>query len=115
VGGGSGSTGTREGADFSSRGGLSLSRDELACFRGDDLGTVLRRAEQLALLMCAWKLYDEQLVLGECMQSRWRWRQRPLAILKEIGRELKRGSQPYILLFIICYFYLPTNLTDKLL
>jgi hypothetical protein len=100
VGGGSGSTGARETADFGSRGGRSLSREELACFRGDDLGTVLRRAEQFGFLMSAWNLYDKQLVLGECMQSRWRWRQRPLAILEEIGRELKRGRQPYILLFV---------------
>jgi hypothetical protein len=85
VGGGSGSTGAREAADFGSRGGRSLSREELACFRGDDLGTILRRAEQLGFLMSAWNLYDKQLVLGECMQSRWRWRQRPLAILEEIG------------------------------
>jgi len=70
------------------------------CFRGDDLGTVLRRAEQLGFLMSAWNLYDKQLVLSEFMQSRWRWRQRPLAILEEIGRELKRGRQPYILLFV---------------
>jgi hypothetical protein len=102
VGGGSGSTGAREAADFGSGGGRSLSREELACFRGDDLGTVLRRAEQLGFLMSAWNLYDKQLVLGECMQSRWRWTQRPLAILEveEIGRELKRGRQPYILLFV---------------
>jgi hypothetical protein len=98
--GGSGSTEEREAADFGSQGRRSLPREELASFRGDDLGTVLRRAEQLGFLMSAWNLYDKQLVLGERMQSRWRWRQRPLAILEEIGRELKRGRQPYILLFV---------------
>jgi len=65
------------------------------------LGTVLRRAEQLGFLMSAWNLYDKQLVLGECMQSRWRWRQRPLAILEEIGgnwREAGNHIFHYLLL-----------------
>jgi hypothetical protein len=67
VGGGSGSTGAREVADFGSWGKRSHLREELACFRGDDLAIVLRRAEQLEFLNSTWNLYDKQLVLGECM------------------------------------------------